>query len=46
MKPSTKDQIAGKAHEVKGAVEEMAGKVTNNPNLTTEGQAEGLIDFL
>ena len=42
MKPSTKDQVEGKAHEVKGAVKEMAGKVTNDPNLTDEGQAENL----
>jgi uncharacterized protein YjbJ (UPF0337 family) len=40
MKPSTKDQIEGKAHEVKGAVKEAAGKLTNNPNLEGEGQAE------
>jgi uncharacterized protein YjbJ (UPF0337 family) len=42
MKPSTKDQIAGKVHEVKGAVKEAAGKATNNPDLETEGQAENL----
>lgn len=42
MKPSTKDQIAGKAHELKGAVKEAAGKATNNPDLETEGQAENL----
>jgi len=42
MKPSTKDQIAGKLHEVKGQVKEKAGKVTNNPKLTAEGQDEKL----
>jgi uncharacterized protein YjbJ (UPF0337 family) len=42
MKPSTKDQIAGKLHEVKGDVREKAGQVTNNPNLAAEGQDEKL----
>ena len=40
MKPSTKDEIAGKVHEVKGNVKEKAGQLTNNPNLQGEGQAE------
>ena len=40
MKNSTKDQIAGKAHEVKGAIKEKAGKVTKDPNLEAEGQDE------
>ncbi len=40
MKPSTKDQIAGKLHELKGKAKEKAGQVTNNPNLADEGQAE------
>lgn len=40
MKPSTKDQIKGKLHEVKGEVKEKAGKVTNDPNLQAEGQDE------
>ena len=42
MKESTRDQIEGKAHAVKGAVKETAGKLTNNPRLTNEGQAEKL----
>ena len=42
MKPSTKDQIKGKLHEVKGKVKEKAGQVTNNPELEAEGQAENL----
>lgn len=42
MKPSTKDQIEGKLHEVKGRVKEKAGQVTNNPSLESEGQAENL----
>jgi uncharacterized protein YjbJ (UPF0337 family) len=40
MKISTKDQLQGKMHEVKGAVKEKVGKVTNNPNLQTEGVIE------
>jgi uncharacterized protein YjbJ (UPF0337 family) len=40
MKSSTTDQIKGKLHEVKGAVKEKAGKLTNDPDLETEGQAE------
>jgi len=42
MKPSTKDQIEGKLHEMKGKVKEKAGQVTNNPDLETEGQVEKL----
>ncbi len=33
MKNSTKDEAAGKAHEVKGAVKETVGHVTNDPIL-------------
>jgi uncharacterized protein YjbJ (UPF0337 family) len=40
MKPSTNDQIAGTAHEVKGKVKETIGKVIGNPDLEAEGQAE------
>lgn len=40
MKPSTKDQITGKLHELKDKVKEAAGRVTNNPDLTAEGQVE------
>ena len=42
MKSSTKDQIRGKLHEVKGTVKEKAGQVTNNPDLEAEGQIEKL----
>lgn len=40
MKDSIKDQVAGKAHELKGKVKEIAGKVTDNPKLESEGTAE------
>ena len=42
MKRSTKDQVEGQLHEVKGKVKEKAGQVTNNPDLEREGQAENL----
>jgi len=42
MKPSTKDQITGKLHQVKGKVKETAGRATNNPDLAAEGQGEKL----
>ena len=42
MKASEDDQIKGTFHEVKGTLKEKAGKVTNNPDLTGEGQGEKL----
>jgi uncharacterized protein YjbJ (UPF0337 family) len=42
MKPTTQDQIEGKLHELKGKVKQTAGRITNNPNLEAEGQAEKL----
>lgn len=39
-KDSTKDQVKGKAHEVKGKIQEKVGRVTNNPKLESEGQDE------
>ena len=40
MKPSTEDKTAGKLHEVKGAIKQKAGELTNNPNLEVKGAAE------
>jgi uncharacterized protein YjbJ (UPF0337 family) len=40
MQDSTKDKVTGAAHELKGAVKEKVGQVTNNPDLETEGTAE------
>ncbi len=40
MKQSTKDELEGKFHEVKGEVKEKAGQITNNPDTETEGQSE------
>ena len=42
MKTSTKDQIEGKFHELKGDVKQKAGQLTNDPNLETKGQSEKL----
>jgi uncharacterized protein YjbJ (UPF0337 family) len=40
MKDSTKDKVEGTTHEVKGAVKEKVGRLTNNPNLEAEGTDE------
>jgi uncharacterized protein YjbJ (UPF0337 family) len=42
MKPSTKDQVQGKLHELKGKTKETAGQLTNNSSLTAEGRNEKL----
>jgi uncharacterized protein YjbJ (UPF0337 family) len=42
MNPSTKDQIEGQLHELKGAVKQKAGEVANDPDLAAEGQGEKL----
>ena len=42
MNSSTNDKAAGKLHEVKGKVKEVAGQITNNPDLEAEGSAENL----
>jgi uncharacterized protein YjbJ (UPF0337 family) len=40
MKPSTKNEIAGKVHEVKGKLKQKVGQVTNDPDLEAEGLGE------
>jgi len=40
MKSSTENQAAGKIHQVKGAIKEKVGQVTNDPNLEGEGAGE------
>lgn len=40
MKSSTKDKIEGTFHQVKGAVKEAAGKISDNPKLEVEGKVE------
>lgn len=41
MKSSMKDEVQGKWHKVKGKVKELAGKAAGNPDLESEGKAEG-----
>jgi|HubBroStandDraft_3_1064219.scaffolds.fasta_scaffold1966023_1 uncharacterized protein YjbJ (UPF0337 family) len=40
MNQSTKDDITGNLHEVKGTIKEKVGQVTNNPDLEARGKAE------
>jgi len=40
IEPSTENQIAGKAHEVKGSVKEKVGELTNDHDLEGEGIGE------
>ena len=40
MKPSTENEIAGKVHEVKGAIKEKVGQLTNDPDLEGAGTGE------
>ncbi len=42
MAQSTKDQAEGKMHEVKGAINEKIGQLTNKPGLAQEGADEKL----
>ena len=40
MKSSIKDKAEGTFHEVKGKVKEVAGKVSDNPEMEAEGIGE------
>ena len=40
MKSSNRDKAEGTFHEAKGKVKEVAGKITDNPKLESEGTAE------
>ena len=40
MNPSTKDEVRGNLHQVKGAIKQKVGQVTNNPDLKARGKAE------
>ena len=42
MNQSTKDELQGKGHEVKGAVKETVGHVIKNPKLEAEGRDENI----
>jgi uncharacterized protein YjbJ (UPF0337 family) len=40
MKLSTSDKATGKVHEIKGAIKQAAGELTNDPNLEADGRTE------
>jgi len=40
MRPGTKNEVAGKVHEVKGKIKAKVGQLTNNPSLEGEGIGE------
>ena len=40
MKQSTKDQVQGKFHEVKGKAKEKVGEATDNLDLEQQGQVQ------
>ncbi len=40
MKSSTKDQVEGKFHELKGTAKEVVGKLSENQQLESEGTGE------
>jgi uncharacterized protein YjbJ (UPF0337 family) len=42
MKSSTKDQAEGTFHQMKGKIKEVAGKLSDNPELEAEGAGENI----
>jgi uncharacterized protein YjbJ (UPF0337 family) len=42
MKASMKDQVEGKFHQIKGSVKEIAGIISDDPNLKDRGVDEKL----
>ena len=40
MRSSMKDKAEGTFHEAKGKVKEVAGEITDNPNLEAKGKSE------
>jgi len=40
MNQSTSDRATGKIHEVKGAIRQKVGEITNNPELEDDGKSE------
>ena len=42
MKSSIRDNAEGTFHEAKGKIKEMAGKLSDNPDLEAEGTGEKL----
>ena len=46
MKRSMENELVGKAHEVKGAIKEKLGQLTDNPKLEGEGTGEKVAGFV
>ena len=42
MKSSTRDQVEGALHEMKGKAKQVVGKLSDNPKLQAEGTKEKL----
>lgn len=42
MKASAKDQARGRVHELKGALKQKIGRLTNSPLLEAKGRGEKL----
>ena len=42
MKSSSRDKVEGTFHEMKGTVRKVAGKLSDNPKLESEGTAENI----
>jgi uncharacterized protein YjbJ (UPF0337 family) len=40
MTPSTDAKATGTIHEVKGAIKQKAGELTNDPDLAADGEVE------
>ena len=40
MKPSSKNELAGKVHEVKGKIKQKVGQLADNRKLQAEGISE------
>ena len=40
VKSSTRDEAEGKLHQVKGKIKEIAGKLSDDPELEAEGTGE------
>jgi len=40
MKLSTEDKTTGKLHEVKGAIKQKVGEISDNPDLEADGIVE------
>ena len=42
MKPSTKDQIKGTFHELKGKAKQKVGQIADDPKLEAKGKSENI----